>query len=104
MPATDYPALVRKASFTNTADRGPDLELELLDGLAQIEPFGVDDWTLKMQGRNLEGWMNVYNLDKDLKPIKSDRASGILSGYFLADEEKLKAEQQKVADQTKVHS
>ena len=46
----------------------------------------------------------VYKLDKDLKPIKSDRAMGILSGHFLADEETLKREQQKVADQTKVHS
>ena len=37
----------------------------MLDGLAQLEPYGVDDWALKMQGRNLEGWMNVYNLDED---------------------------------------
>ena len=49
--------------FKNTGKKA--LELEVLDGLAQLEPYGVDDWALKMQGRNLEGWMNVYNLDED---------------------------------------
>jgi len=46
----------------------------------------------------------VYQLDKDLKPIKSDRATGLLSGHFLADLDELEKAQQKVADQTKVHS
>ena len=44
----------------------------------------------------------VYTLDKDLKPIKSDRARGILSGHFLADLDALEKAQQAVADQTKV--
>uniref|UniRef100_A0A7S4F5T6 phosphoglycerate mutase (2,3-diphosphoglycerate-dependent) n=2 Tax=Chrysotila carterae TaxID=13221 RepID=A0A7S4F5T6_CHRCT len=44
----------------------------------------------------------VYHLDKDLKPIKSPRASGFLSGYFLADPKALAAAQKKVADQTQV--
>ena len=44
----------------------------------------------------------VYTLDRDLKPIKSSRASGLLSGHFLGDPEAIAAAQQKVADQTKV--
>lgn len=44
----------------------------------------------------------VYKLDKELKPIKSARASGMLSGYFLADQTDLEAAQKKVADQTQV--
>ena len=63
LPDTDYPGLVRRVRFKNTGKKA--LELEVLDGLAQLEPYGVDDWALKMQGRNLEGWMNVYNLDED---------------------------------------
>ena len=44
----------------------------------------------------------VYALDKDLKPIKSPRATGILSGHFLTDLEALAAAQKRVADQTQV--
>jgi len=44
----------------------------------------------------------VYHLDKDLKPIPSPRATGLLSGYFLGDMEAIAAAQKKVADQTKV--
>jgi len=44
----------------------------------------------------------VYTLDKELKPIKSDRARGVLSGHFLADMDALEKAQQAVADQTKV--
>jgi 2,3-bisphosphoglycerate-dependent phosphoglycerate mutase len=43
----------------------------------------------------------VYRLDKDLKVIPSDRAEGILRGYFLGDPEEIKAAQKKVAEQSK---
>lgn len=32
----------------------------------------------------------VYRLDKDLKPLYDERASGLLSGYFLGDPEEIK--------------
>eukprot|EP00308_Calcidiscus_leptoporus_P010192 CAMPEP_0119379592 /NCGR_PEP_ID=MMETSP1334-20130426/53417_1 /TAXON_ID=127549 /ORGANISM="Calcidiscus leptoporus, Strain RCC1130" /LENGTH=247 /DNA_ID=CAMNT_0007399157 /DNA_START=156 /DNA_END=899 /DNA_ORIENTATION=- len=44
----------------------------------------------------------VYQLDEELKPIKSARSTGMLSGYFLADQTDLEAAQKKVADQTQV--
>lgn len=44
----------------------------------------------------------VYSLDKELRPIKSEHATGLLSGYFLGDADAIAAAQQKVADQTKV--
>jgi len=44
----------------------------------------------------------VYSLDASLRPIKSDRATGLLSGHFLGDAAAIAAAQQKVADQTKV--
>ena len=46
----------------------------------------------------------VYKLDKELRPIMSDRASGLLSGHFLGDPAEIAAAQKKVADQTKVKS
>jgi 2,3-bisphosphoglycerate-dependent phosphoglycerate mutase len=44
----------------------------------------------------------VYQLDEELKPIKSALSTGMLSGYFLADQTDLEAAQKKVADQTQV--
>eukprot|EP00030_Apusomonadida_sp_AF-17_P006878 a689086_53.p1 GENE.a689086_53~~a689086_53.p1 ORF type:complete len:292 (+),score=90.51 a689086_53:32-877(+) len=43
----------------------------------------------------------VYTLDANLKPIPSPHAIAPLSGRYLGDIEKIKAEVQKVADQTK---
>jgi 2,3-bisphosphoglycerate-dependent phosphoglycerate mutase len=44
----------------------------------------------------------VYRLDKDLKPIRDARCSGLLNGYFLGDPEEIKKAQEKVANQSKV--
>jgi 2,3-bisphosphoglycerate-dependent phosphoglycerate mutase len=44
----------------------------------------------------------VYRLDKNLKPIPSDRACEPLNGYFLVDPEELKKAQEKVANQSKL--
>jgi hypothetical protein len=38
------------------------LTLDMLDGLAKMEPFGGPlDGMLKGMGRTLEGWMGVYH-------------------------------------------
>ena len=44
----------------------------------------------------------VYRLDKNPKPILSDRACEPLNGYFLVDPEELKKAQEKVANQSKL--
>ncbi len=62
LPTEPFAALVRRVTFTNT---GNDiLELEAVDGLAKLEPFGVSESLLKGMGRTLEGWFRVYNLKK----------------------------------------
>ena len=67
--------------------------LKHIDGISDEDITGLEIPT---------GIPLVYQLDDDLKPIKSDRATGVLSGHFLANQEALAAAQQKVADQTKV--
>ncbi|GKY94058.1 hypothetical protein MPSEU_000372400 [Mayamaea pseudoterrestris] len=65
MPEEDFASLVRRTTFTNTGDT--DLTLDVLDGLAKIEPFGgMLDGMLKNMGRTLEGWMGVYHADDGL--------------------------------------
>mmetsp|Transcript_43 Transcript_43/g.76 ORF Transcript_43/g.76 Transcript_43/m.76 type:complete len:1214 (+) Transcript_43:304-3945(+) len=65
LPEENFPALIRRTSFTNTGTF--DLELEILDGLAKMEPSGGKlDGMLKGMGRTLEGWFGVYHADDTL--------------------------------------
>lgn len=65
LPEEDFAALVRRTTFMNTGNSN--LELEILDGLAKMEPSGGKlDWGLKQMGRTLEGWMGVYHADDTL--------------------------------------
>lgn len=59
LPEEDFASLIRRSTFTNTGN--DPVELEILDGLAKIEPSGGRlDGGLKQMGRTLEGWMGVY--------------------------------------------
>ena len=65
LPEEDYASLIRRSTFTNSGDSP--VELEILDGLAKMEPSGGKlDGNLKMMGRTLEGWMGVYHADDGL--------------------------------------
>jgi hypothetical protein len=65
LPEEDFAALVRRTTLTNTGTTN--LTLDVLDGLAKMEPFGGQlDWGLKNMGRTLEGWMGVYHGDDTL--------------------------------------
>lgn len=65
LPQEDFASLIRRATFTNTGN--DDVELEILDGLAKIEPSGGRlDGMLKNMGRTLEGWFGVYHADDTL--------------------------------------
>jgi len=67
--------------------------LKHIDGISDDDITGLEIPT---------GIPLVYHLDRELKPIKSERADGLLSGYFLADLTALAAAQKAVADQTQV--
>jgi hypothetical protein len=65
MPEENFASLVRRTTLTNTGDT--DMIVDVLDGLAKIEPFGgMLDGMLKNMGRTLEGWMGVYHADDGL--------------------------------------
>ena len=59
MTNEDFPALVRKTTFTNLDSS--DVTLEVLDGLGRLVPSGLGNWALDAMGRTMEAWMNVYN-------------------------------------------
>lgn len=65
LPNEDFASLIRRATFTNSGD--DDVELEILDGLAKMEPSGGRlDGMLKNMGRTLEGWFGVHHADDTL--------------------------------------
>ena len=90
LPNLPFSALVRRVSFKNFLDSP--LELEILDGLPGIVPYGVDNGALKHISRTIEAWMQVDNLENklpfyQLKATPGDTAAvhAITSGnYALA--------------------
>ena len=64
LPNEPFSGLIRNVRFRNLKDTP--LELELLDGLPGIVPFGVDNGALKNISRTIEAWMQVDNLNNRL--------------------------------------
>ena len=64
IPNDTYAGLSRTVSVENT---GKQLKnIQLIDGLPQIVPFGTNNFFLKQLGRTIEAWMNIDNLDNDI--------------------------------------
>ncbi|CAE7633067.1 unnamed protein product [Symbiodinium sp. CCMP2456] len=91
VPNEEFPALVRKVSFTNLGDTN--LHISLLDGLMKLEPTGIPHENLVTMGRTMEAWKNVYNTeDGDMRRpffhISSDPADiaqvkEVENGHFV---------------------
>jgi len=64
IPNDDFGALVRRVTFTNL-DQFQPLQLQFLDGLTEIIPYGSDESALKTKSRTLEAWMKVYGIQSD---------------------------------------
>lgn len=64
LPNLPFSGLVRRVMFRNLGDET--LNLEVLDGLPGIVPYGLNNDFLKNMGRTIEAWICVENLDEDL--------------------------------------
>ncbi|MDZ5472291.1 cellobiose phosphorylase [Bacillus sp. 31A1R] len=64
LPNENFGALVRKVEIENISAKT--MELEVLDGLPAIIPFGVDDAAYKAVGNTLKSWMDVFNLENGI--------------------------------------
>jgi len=72
LPGESLAALVRTLIVQNTG--GEPVQLEILDGLPAVIPYGVNDLFLKQLSRTIEAWMEVFNLEHSL-PFYRVRAS-----------------------------
>lgn len=87
LPGEPVAALVRQLTLTNFG--ASPLDLELLDGLPALIPFGADNGAIKNISRTIEAWMQVEGHTEGL-PFYRLRASAadtaevstILAGHF----------------------
>lgn len=87
LPGEPVAALVRQLTLTNIG--ASPLDLELLDGLPVLIPFGADNGALKNISRTIEAWMQVEGYAEGLpfyrlRASSADTAevSAILAGHF----------------------
>lgn len=62
MPEEPYAALVRRVTIANLKKERADIEL--VDGLPIIIPYGLKDWASKNMSRTVEAWIQVGNIEK----------------------------------------
>jgi hypothetical protein len=79
LPEEEFPALVRRTTFTNL-DYNQPLVLEVLDGLDKLVPSGLSNVYIDAMGRLAEAYMNVYNVEGDRI---TEPFFHISQGYFL---------------------
>jgi hypothetical protein len=72
LPGENMAGLARCVTLTNISDSPR--QLEVLDGLPAVIPYGVNNWVLKEIGRTIEAWMAVFNLEQHI-PFYRLRAS-----------------------------
>ena len=64
----NYGALVRKLTITNRSTKAK--RIELLDGMPQIIPYGLNNMFLKKLSRTVEAWMGVENLENNVPYLR----------------------------------
>lgn len=72
LPGESFGGLVRKVTIRNTT--AADMELDVLDGMAALVPYGVDMESLKNMGQTVKAWMRVEKTSAGL-PFFRARAS-----------------------------
>ncbi len=76
LPEEPFAALVRSVTIKNISNKKR--ELQILDGMPVIVPYGLSDRLLKDMCRTIEAWFEVVNLEKkapfyNLKVVVSDK-------------------------------
>lgn len=62
LPGEPLAGLMRCVTITNTT--GADMNLEVIDGMAEVIPYGVNGDSMKSMGQTTKAWMQVLDLDR----------------------------------------
>lgn len=74
MPGENYAAVVRKVEVENL--NGEIKEIEILDGLPQIFPFGVTNSDYQGMSNLMKAWFDVFNMEHDIAYYKLRASTG----------------------------
>lgn len=87
LPGENFAALCRKVTITKISEGSA--ELEVLDGLAELIPYGIGCTEYKMIGNTLKAWMDVFNLKQQAPLFRvrastadTETASSVTGGFF----------------------
>lgn len=72
LPNEEVGGLVRKVTLKNISNQP--YTLDILDGMPQVIPYGVDLGAMKMMGQTVKAWMQVQDVEAHV-PFYSVRAS-----------------------------
>lgn len=100
VPQEPYAALARLLTITNSSKKA--ISIEVIDGLAQIIPYGENEWHQKHMSRTIEAWIRVTNLNKKIpfyklkvKPHDKPELEQIDKGnFYLAAELRARSSKQ----------
>jgi len=68
LPKEKIGALIRRVSINNLSNDSKNIEI--LDGLCNLIPYGINDFGLKNMINTLKAWMEVYNLENNVPIFK----------------------------------
>ena len=74
LPSESFGALVRKVEIKNMDAQSK--EIEVIDGLANLLPYGSENHNYKMMSNLLRSWMDVFNLEKKIPFFKLRASTG----------------------------
>ncbi len=89
LPEAPVAGLVRRVTITNTSKQAK--KIEIVDGLPQVLPFGMNQWILKFMSRTLEAFMRVEGVEENLPfyrlkvwPTDSPQVEPVIACNFFA--------------------
>ncbi|MFI3186283.1 MAG: hypothetical protein QX198_09925 [Methylococcaceae bacterium] len=89
LPLAPLAGLLRRVEIVNTS--GAARKIEIVDGLPQVLPFGMNQWILKFMSRTSEAFMRVEDVEKNLPfyrlkvwPTDSSQVEPVIAGNFFA--------------------
>lgn len=87
VPSEDHPLLARVVTISNRKSK--DVKVRVTDGLAQVLPYGLNEWLAKHMSRTMEAFMQVLNVSHQvpfyqlkLDPGDSSDVKKISGGFF----------------------
>jgi len=89
LPEAPVAGLLRRVTITNTSKQTK--KIEIVDGLPQVLPFGMNQWILKFMSRTSEAFMRVEGVEENLPfyrlkvwPTDSPQVEPVIACNFFA--------------------